>query len=99
VTIALAVALAFTIAVFALRFARAGVAVPLTGGWRWHPSLLGIAVVLLLSGLLLWRFVPELLFIPIVLPIFWWGRWGRSNGRREGDEKRAQGRLPGPRER
>jgi hypothetical protein len=86
-----AVALSVLVAI-AMRISRGGV--PLAGGWRWHPSLLGIAVVLLLGGLLLWRFVPELLFIPIIIPIFWWGRW---SGKHHDDENAtSQRRLPRP---
>jgi hypothetical protein len=88
-----AVALATLVAI-AMRISRGGVGVPLAGGWRWHPSLLGIAVVLLLGGLLLWRFVPELLFLPIIIPIFWWGRW---SGKHHDDENAtSQRRLPRP---
>jgi hypothetical protein len=87
-----AVALSVLIAT-AMRISRGGV--PLAGGWRWHPSLLGIAVVLLLGGLLLWRFVPELLFIPIIIPIFWWGRWS-PKAPRDNDDATSQRRLPRP---
>jgi hypothetical protein len=91
--IAIAVTLVCTLAVFTLRVVRSGTGVPLFGGWRWHPSLLGFSVALLLAGLLLWRVFPELVFLPIVVPIFWWGRWG-SKRRRDSDNDAQQRRLP-----
>jgi len=45
-------------------------------GWRWHPSMLGITVLVLAGALIFWRFFPELLFLPIILPFFWRFRMG-----------------------
>lgn len=50
-------------------------------GWRWQPSMLGITVAVLAGALVLWRFFPELLFIPIILPFFWFGRRGQRGPR------------------
>jgi hypothetical protein len=50
-------------------------------GWRWHPNMLGITVVALAGALVLWRIFPELLFIPIILPLFWFGRRGQRGPR------------------
>jgi hypothetical protein len=47
-------------------------------GWQWHPNMVGLTVVVLAGALILWRFFPEFLFIPIILPFFWFGR-GRSH--------------------
>lgn len=97
-TIAVAVVVVCSLAVFALRVVRSGIGVPLAGGWRWHPSLLGFSAALLLAGLLLWRFLPELVFLPIIVPIFWWGRW-RPKRRDRAESDAAQGRLPPPHDR
>lgn len=94
-TIAVAAVVVCTLAAFALRLVRWGEGVPIVGGWRWHPSLLGLSVALLLAGLLLWRFIPELVILPIIVPILWWGRWG-SKGRRDSDHDAQQGRLSPP---
>jgi hypothetical protein len=60
------------------------------GAWRWHPSSLGLTIALIVAGVVLWRFFPGFLFIPLIFPFFWrFGRgrlnrheWrGRSNGR------------------
>ena len=50
-------------------------------GWRWHPSMLGITVLVLATALIFWRFFPSLLFVPIILPFFWRFRiGGRGRG-------------------
>jgi hypothetical protein len=94
-TIALATVVVCSLAAFALRVARSGIGVPLLGGWRWHPSLLGFSAALLLAGLLLWRFFPELVILPIIVPIFWWGSW-RPKGRDRADRDAGQRRLSPP---
>ena len=94
-SIAIAAVFACTLVAFALRLVRSKDGVRLVGGWRWHPSLLGLSVALLVAGLLLWRFFPEIVILPIIVPIFWWGCWSpkrRDQAERDG----AQGRLPPP---
>lgn len=44
--------------------------------WRWYPSPLALLLLLPVLGILLWRFFPAFLFIPIILPFF----WGRRRG-------------------
>lgn len=53
---------------------------PSFGRWRWYPSALGLALLLLAGGLLLWRLFPALLFIPIILPFFLRGRFRWRGG-------------------
>ncbi len=63
------------------------------GSWRWYPSPLGLALLVLLplAGLLLWRAFPVFLFLPVVLPFFW--RWrGRAFGRGSRGHERHDGR-------
>ena len=63
---------------------------PWRGRWRWYPTPLGLLVLLPLAGLLLWRLFPELLFLPIILPFFWRGRFFRRR-RREGADGAIEG--------
>ena len=50
---------------------------PSIGRWRWYPTPLGLLILLPVTGLLLWRLFPLLLFIPIVLPfLLRGGRFG-----------------------
>ena len=58
---------------------------PWRGRWRWYPSPLGLLVLLPVAGLLLWRLVPELLFLPIILPFVWRGRLFRRHRQEDGD--------------
>ena len=44
------------------------------GSWRWYPSPLGLLLVLPVAGLLLFRFLPALLALPLILPLFLRGR-------------------------
>lgn len=56
----------------ALVVGRRGVTVR---GWSWYPSPLALLLLLPLAGLLLWRFLPIFLLIPIIVPfIFRRGR-------------------------
>lgn len=52
-------------------------------GWRWYPSRFAMLLMLPLLGLLLWRIFPELLFIPIIIPLFWTWRRGSSSRNRD----------------
>jgi hypothetical protein len=95
-------------ALFAQRAAGGEVTLPALGRWRWHPSPLGLLVLLPLAAIVLWRFFPAFLFIPFVLPFFWRGRrtggpfsfvWRRgppnapSNGRKRQDESTIEGQY------
>ena len=78
----------------ARRAAGGSIGWPPIGGWRWYPSALGLSMVLLLAGLLLSRLFPAFLFLPIVIPFFWWRRrWGRPGGRRGRDDHTIEGRY------
>jgi len=44
------------------------------GRWRWYPSPLGLLILLPIGVLLVFRFLPVLLVIPVILPFFWRGR-------------------------
>jgi len=74
VTIAAGLLLLTLLAAGALLYQRGGWRGWSIGRWRWHPSALGLSALLLLAGLLLWRLFPAFLFLPIVVPFFWWGR-------------------------
>jgi hypothetical protein len=81
-------------ALFARRAAEGEIAWPALGGWRWYPSALGFSALLLVAGLLLSRLFPAFLFLPIVIPFFWWRRrWGGPGGRRGRDDRTIEGRY------
>ena len=61
-------------AVLARRAAGSEVALPAIGRLRWYPSPLGLLLLLPVAALLLWRFFPAFLFIPLIFPFFWRGR-------------------------
>ena len=44
------------------------------GRWRWYPSPPGLLILLPIGVLLVFRFLPVLLVIPVILPFFWRGR-------------------------
>jgi hypothetical protein len=53
------------------------------GRWRWYPSQWGWLLFLLLpvAAIVLWRFFPVFLFLPIIVPFFWrWSARGRAFG-------------------
>jgi hypothetical protein len=76
----------FTEVLFVAVLALAALAVSRgLAGWRWCPSRLAMLLMLPLLGLLLWRIFPELLFIPIVIPLFWTWRRGSPSPRRDGE--------------
>lgn len=98
---ALAIGAAFLIATLLMSgrrlFAAAGEGRAPFGRWRWSPSPLALLLLPLL-GLLLWRIMPELLFIPIILPIFWWRRRIPAPSfvrRRTGEKAREDGTIEG----
>src|SRR3990172_10417421 len=95
ITIAAGVLLLGLLAVAALSARRAsesGIDWPQFGRWRWYPSALGFSVLLLVAGLLLSRLFPAFLFLPIVIPFFWWRRRGRGPGsRQDGDSGAIEG--------
>ena len=61
-------------AVLARRAAGSEANLPAIGRLRWYPSPLGLVLLLPLAALLLWRFFPAFLFIPLIFPFFWRGR-------------------------
>jgi len=62
----------------ALLYQRGGWRGVSLGSWRWQPSALGVTLLLLVGGLVLWRLAPVFLFLPAVIPFFWRWRRGRS---------------------
>ena len=44
------------------------------GRWRWYPSPLGLLLLAPIAALLLFRFLPAILLIPVVVPFFWRNR-------------------------
>ena len=70
----------FGFAVILVRRVAGGVASPSLRGWRWYPSPLGLLLIPL-AGLLLFRFSPGLILIPIVFPFFWRGLLRRNQDR------------------
>lgn len=63
-------------AILVRRVAGGGASLSLRG-WRWYPSPLGLLLIPL-AGLLLLRFSPGLILIPIVFPFFWRGLLRRN---------------------
>jgi len=108
-TIAVGVLLLLLLAGAVLLARRAaGEGWPSIGRWRWYPSPLGLLLLLPIAALLLWRFFPAFLFIPLILPFFLRGRRvgrpfffvrrpGRrgssSNGRHSADERPIEGQY------
>ena len=107
---ALIVASGLLLLVLLVRRVRGGAAARGLGAgrWRWYPSPLGLLLLSLLVGLLLWRLFPTLLFIPIILPLFWrprrlrlpffslWNPWSRPSPPgegRDGDDGAIEGRY------
>ena len=81
-------------ALLARRAAGAADGWPSLGSWRWYPSALGFSVLLLVTGLLLSRLFPAFLFLPIMIPFFWWRRrWGGPGGGRGRDDRTIEGRY------
>ncbi len=67
---------------------------PSIGRWRWYPNALGLTVLVLVAGLLLWRLFPALLLVPIVLPFFWRRRFFRGpRSRRDQEDQAIEGRY------
>ena len=82
ITIAAAV-LIFAVLSGAVMLARraagaGGVRLPSLGRWRWYPSPLGLLLLLPMLGLLLFRVVPGLFLLPLLLRFI-------SRGRRLGN--------------
>jgi hypothetical protein len=50
-------------------------------GWSWRPNALGFSLLAIVATLVLSRAFPEILFLPLVIPLFW--RF-RGRGRRSG---------------
>ena len=73
-TITIAAGLLMLAAIFGAAFVarrlatEGGLGLP-SSGWRWYPSALGLLLIPL-AVLLLWRFFPALLFLPIIIPFF-----------------------------
>ena len=75
-------------ALLARRFAtEGGLSLPIPG-WRWYPSPIGLLLIPI-AALVLWRFFPALVFLPIILPfVLRRGLGGifRFPGRQHGDK-------------
>ena len=82
ITIAAAVLMLglFAFAAVLVRGIAGGGGSPSFRGWRWYPSPLGLLLIPL-AGLLLMRFSPGLILIPIVFPFFWRGLLRRNQNR------------------
>lgn len=48
-------------------------------GWRWYPSPLALLVLIPIAAFVLFRAVPFLLVIPLIIPFYWRSR--RMRGR------------------
>jgi hypothetical protein len=77
---ALIISIAAGVLLLAL-LALAGVLVSRRGpvslrGWRWYPSPLGLLLLVPVAAFLLWRALPVLIFVPLVIPFFWRMRRG-----------------------
>ncbi len=92
ITIAAGVLLLLLLASGALLARRGTGQLPSVGRWRWHPSPLGLLLLLPLLGLLLFRLFPAVLFIPLVLPFLRWRRRFATRGAaRNGDGGAIEG--------
>ena len=68
---------------------RGGVRVPALGGWYWYPSTLAFLFLLPLAAVVVARFLPALIVLPLALPFLFrrraglfswdWGHRGRDD--------------------
>lgn len=85
--------LALLAVVFALARRLAGAEWPTIGSWRFTPTPLGVLVLLPLAAMLVWRVLPALLVLPILIPVLARGRRLRSlfGGRDDGHDGAIDG--------